>query len=82
MINKQLSKAIKKIEKEIYDNPKRIRTIVFDGRTFVEGIWKSIQREEEIAAKAELGKRLIVKFDERFAQVRVSDLLAAEVAKK
>lgn len=82
MINKQLSKAIKKIEKEIYDNPKRIRTIVFDGRTFVEGIWKSIQREEEIAAKAELGKRLIAKFDERFAQVRVSDLLAAEVAKK
>lgn len=81
IINKQLSKAVEKIEKEVYDKPKSRRTIVYDGKAFVEAVFNSIQREEEIARKAELGRKLIEKNNKLFAQVRVSDLLEQKVAR-
>lgn len=80
-INKQLMKAIEKIKNDIYAKPKEREVIKIDSRPFVEAVLKALKYEEELARKAEIGKRLIEKFDERFAQVRVSDLLAAEVAK-
>lgn len=80
-VNHQLKIAIEKIETEIYDKPKNRKTIVYDGRAFVEAVFKSIQRDEDIAKRSELGRKLLEKHNELFAQVKVSDLLETKVAK-
>ncbi|MBR2886171.1 MAG: hypothetical protein IKB93_15510 [Clostridia bacterium] len=78
-INKQLGKAIDKIEKDIYDKPKNRKTIVFDSRVFVEAIIKSIQQDEEFKKKVELGKRLTEKYNSIYGSVKLADLINAQV---
>lgn len=69
-INKQLEASINKIDKTIYDKPKDRRTIVFDGRIFVEAIFKSFDMDDELKKHAELGKRLC----EKYASKTILDL--------
>ncbi len=74
-VNKQLIKAIEKIEKDIFDKPKDRKTIVFDNRVFVEAIWKSLEQSKEIERKIELGKRLTERFNKLYGSAKISDLI-------
>lgn len=81
IITKQLEKSIEKIEKEIYNKPKNRRTIVYDGKVFVEAFWKSIQKEEEIERKAELGKNLTERLNQFYGASKISDLIESKASK-
>lgn len=74
-LNRQLSKSIEKIEKDVYDKPKDPRTIVFDGKVFVEAIFKSIQQDEEMKRKEELGKKRVERLNKLYGATKMSDLI-------
>ncbi len=78
-INNQLEKAINKIEKEIYDESKNRKTIVHNGRVFVEALLNSIQQNENLERKIEQGKSVAEKIGKITAHISMSDLISSKL---
>ena len=78
-INTQLKAAIRKIEKNIYDNTKEKHPIVIDIGALTESFLKALKKSEEIEEKKEIGRRVAEKYSNLYGSTNVSNLTNAQL---
>lgn len=78
-INNQLRRAIRKIEKNIYDNTKEKSSIVIDIGAWTEACLKALKNSEDAKRKTEIGRRVAEKYSNLYGSTKVSDLTNAQL---